>query len=71
MITLYERDGHANILVNDLSVGHMIQANQHVIVHNGEGMVLDPGGHKVYAKLAWRRPCAHRDRGPSPHRCGR
>lgn len=51
MITLYERDGHANILVNDLSVGHMIQANQHVIVHNGEGMVLDPGGHKVYAKL--------------------
>ena len=28
----------------------MIQANQHLIVHGGEGMILDPGGHKVYAK---------------------
>jgi flavorubredoxin len=28
-----------------------VQANQHVIVHNGEGMILDPGGHKVYRNV--------------------
>ncbi len=51
MITLFQGGNHANVFVNDLSTGHMIQANQHVIVNNGEGMVLDPGGHKVYTKL--------------------
>jgi flavorubredoxin len=29
----------------------MVQANQHLIVVNGEALVLDPGGHKVYTKL--------------------
>ncbi|MCF6239260.1 MAG: MBL fold metallo-hydrolase [Candidatus Marinimicrobia bacterium] len=51
MLTLFESDTHKNVFVDNLSTGHMIQANQHVIVSNGEGMILDPGGHKIYTKL--------------------
>lgn len=29
----------------------MVQANVHLIVDNGRGMILDPGGHKVYKHL--------------------
>jgi flavorubredoxin len=28
-----------------------VQANQTLIIHKGEGMLLDPGGHKVFTKL--------------------
>jgi flavorubredoxin len=38
-------------MFNDLTVGNMIQATQHVIVDGGEAILLDPGGHKVYASL--------------------
>ena len=51
MIKLFENDTQKNIFVNDLSTGQMVQANQHVIVRNGEGILLDPGGHKIYTKL--------------------
>jgi flavorubredoxin len=51
MITLFDAEGHKNVMFNDLSEGSMVQANQHVIVDGKEGMVLDPGGHKVYSKL--------------------
>lgn len=51
MLNLFQSDTHKNVFVNDLSTGHMIQANQHIIVNNGEGIVMDPGGHKVYSKL--------------------
>ncbi len=51
MLTLFETAQHKNVFVDDLSSGHMVQANQHVIVNNGVGMILDPGGHKVYTKL--------------------
>ena len=30
--------------------GLAVQANQHLIVHGDEAMLLDPGGHKVYGK---------------------
>jgi flavorubredoxin len=29
----------------------MVPANQHLIVHAGVGMILDPGGHKVYNRV--------------------
>jgi flavorubredoxin len=29
----------------------MVQANQHIVVHGNEALVLDPGGHKVHTKL--------------------
>lgn len=51
MIKLFENGTHKNLFVNDLSTGQMVQANQHLIIHNGEGIILDPGGHKVYTKL--------------------
>ncbi|PLX49181.1 MAG: MBL fold metallo-hydrolase [Desulfobulbaceae bacterium] len=51
MYTLYEADGHKNICVNDLSFAHMVDSNQHIIVHNNEAMLLDPGGHKIFTKL--------------------
>ncbi len=49
-ITLFESGGHRNVLLEDFGHGEMVQANQHLIVHNGCGMILDPGGHKVYNK---------------------
>jgi len=51
MITLFETPTHRNVMFHDLSEGSMVQANQHMIIHNGEAMLLDPGGHKVYMKL--------------------
>ena len=51
MITLFDRDGHRNLLVHDLTEGSMVQANQHLIVAGSEAMILDPGGHKIYTKL--------------------
>ena len=47
---LYDDGGHKNVLLEDFDPGGLaVQANQHVIVHGGEGIILDPGGHKVYS----------------------
>jgi flavorubredoxin len=51
MNTLYDSGGHRNLFFHDLSSGIMVQANQHVIIHGDEAIVLDPGGHKVHTKL--------------------
>ena len=48
---LYEESGHRNLLLEDFGRGLAVQANQHLIVHGGEAMLLDPGGHKVYNKV--------------------
>ncbi|MCA9669697.1 MAG: FprA family A-type flavoprotein [Myxococcales bacterium] len=49
---LFESGDHRNILLEDFATGDLaVQANQHVIVAGGEGMILDPGGHKVYNKV--------------------
>ncbi|TNE51695.1 MAG: FprA family A-type flavoprotein [Deltaproteobacteria bacterium] len=48
---LFEQGEHRNVLLEDFGHGLAVQANQHVIIHNGEGMILDPGGHKVYTKV--------------------
>lgn len=47
--TLFRNAEHENILLEDFTSGQMVQANQHVIVHKGQAMLLDPGGHKVYS----------------------
>lgn len=47
---LYDANGHKNVLLPEFGHGLAVQANQHLIVHGGEGMILDPGGHKVYNK---------------------
>ena len=52
---LYEDDKHKNVLLEDFGLGGLaVQANQHVIVHGEAGMILDPGGHKVYSKALTR-----------------
>ena len=49
---LFDNGAHRNILLEDSGgSGNAVQANQHLIVHNGEAMLLDPGGHKVYSKV--------------------
>ncbi len=51
MIELFNEKGHKNVMFSDLTEGFMVQANQHLIVHDDEAMILDPGGHKIYPKL--------------------
>ena len=49
-ITLFQNANHRNILLEDFGHGQAVQANQHLIIHEGAGMILDPGGHKVYTR---------------------
>ncbi len=48
---LFDNGTHKNILLEDFGHGEMVQANVHLIVDNERGMILDPGGHKVYKHL--------------------
>jgi len=48
---LFDNGVHKNILLEDFGHGEMVQANVHFIVDSGEGMILDPGGHKVFKHL--------------------
>jgi len=51
-IVLYDDGTHRNVLLEDFGLGGLaVQANQHMIVHGREGMILDPGGHKIYSKV--------------------
>jgi flavorubredoxin len=51
-IVLFDDGSHRNVLLDDISGGDMsVQANQHVIVDGASGMILDPGGHKVYTRV--------------------
>ncbi len=50
-LVLFDNGSHKNILFEDIDSGLAVQANQHMIVHDGSGMVLDPGGHKVYNRV--------------------
>ena len=50
-LVLFDNGNHKNILLEDYSSGLAVQANQHLIVHDQSGMVLDPGGHKVYSQV--------------------
>jgi flavorubredoxin len=49
---LFDNGSHRNLLMEDFGLGGLaVQANQHIIIHGGAGMILDPGGHKVYSKV--------------------
>lgn len=45
---LFDNGEHQNYLLEDFGHGQMVQANQHLIIHQKCGIILDPGGHKVY-----------------------
>jgi flavorubredoxin len=49
--TLFSDGDHRNMLLPEFGEGAAVQANQHLIVDSGEGLLLDPGGHKVYSKV--------------------
>ncbi len=50
---LFESADHKNLLFPEFGgEGDLaVQANQHMIMHGSEAMILDPGGHKVYSKV--------------------
>lgn len=48
---LFDDDEHLNVLMPDFGGRGAVQCNHHLIVHKGSGMLLDPGGHKPYARL--------------------
>lgn len=49
---LFDADGHKNLLFEQFGSGGLaVEANQHLIIHGKEAMLLDPGGHKVYNKV--------------------
>lgn len=46
--TLYDDGRHQALWLHDFGHGLAVQANHFVIVHGDQGMILDPGGPKVY-----------------------
>ena len=48
---LHKENGHSFVLLEGYGKGEMVPTNQ-VLIHNGnEGILLDPGGHKVHYDL--------------------
>lgn len=49
-IDLFETSQHRNILLEDVTEPGCgaVQANQHLIVHGDEALILDPGGQRFY-----------------------
>ncbi len=48
MDILYDENTHRNIWLEDFGHGLAVQANQHMIIHDGVAIILDPGGHKAF-----------------------
>lgn len=50
-LTLYDAEGHANLLLPEQDAGAGVDSNQHLIIDGKSAMILDPGGAKVYTKV--------------------
>ena len=48
---IFDSPEHKVIFFEELTPASAVQANQVLIIHKDEGMLLDPGGHKVFSKL--------------------
>ena len=48
---IYDTPKHKVVFFGELTPAGAVQSNQMLIIHKGEGMLLDPGGHKVFSKL--------------------
>ena len=48
---LFDDGVHRNILLEAFDRGLAVESNQHLIIHRGSGLILDPGGHKVYNRV--------------------
>ncbi|MBN2802644.1 MAG: MBL fold metallo-hydrolase [Deltaproteobacteria bacterium] len=51
MDILFKSDNHSNIIFSDFGEGDMIQSNQNLIFHEKSGLLIDPGGIRVYKNL--------------------
>jgi len=49
--TLFEDGDHKVVVFNELVTGEAIQSNQFLIINNGEGALIDPGGDLTHAPL--------------------
>ncbi|MEQ1564277.1 MAG: MBL fold metallo-hydrolase [Myxococcota bacterium] len=49
---LYEQDDHRNLLLAAVSAGEGVDTNQHLIIDGHEALLLDPGGAKLYSRVA-------------------
>ncbi len=52
-IELYHQDGHRCLMFTDLcdGAGDAVQSNQFLVVDDGTGAVIDPGGNMAYGEL--------------------
>ncbi|MFN3947310.1 MAG: MBL fold metallo-hydrolase [Aquificaceae bacterium] len=48
---IFDEPNHKVVFFEELAPASAVQANQVLIIHKDEGMLLDPGGHKVFSKL--------------------
>ena len=48
---IYDSPDHKVFIFEELTPASAVQANQFLIIHKNEAMLLDPGGHKVQSKL--------------------
>jgi flavorubredoxin len=48
---IFDSPEHKVFLFEELTPASAVQANQYLIIHRDEAMLLDPGGHKVQSKL--------------------
>lgn len=49
-VVIAEAENHKNILLDNAAIGAAVQANQHLIIHGGESLLLDPGGTKTFRR---------------------
>ncbi len=59
-IVLFDDGTHKNVLLENFDAGAGVECNQHVVVHGGEAMILDPGGSKVYRQVFTASAKAHK-----------
>lgn len=52
-VTLYESPGHRFILLNESDAGEEegVRSNQYLVAHDGQGVLLDPGGFGVMPRV--------------------
>ena len=50
---IYNTPEHKVIFFEELTPASAVQANQVLIIHKDEGMLLDPGGHMVERFINW------------------
>jgi len=50
-IEIFKDKDHKVFLFEELTPASAVQANQYLIIHGDEAILLDPGGHKVQSKL--------------------